>query len=59
MAKSKRRRRVVWKPVDDVAHCWIIGSMTCLCEAFKLTDAGAREGEEECPECRIILDRLG
>lgn len=58
MAKGKRRRRVVWKPVGSVAHCWIIGSMVCLCEAFKLTDAGARTDEEECRQCRIVLDQM-
>lgn len=58
MSKGKKRRRVVWRAVGLVDHCWIVGSMTSMCGAFELTASDVRGGEGECRQCRITLDQL-
>lgn len=58
MAKGKRRRRVAWRVVNDLAHAFVQGSSLSVCGAFTLTESGRRDKEVACRACEVGLDQL-
>lgn len=58
MAHGKKRRKVMWRSLNGVAHAFILPRMVSQCRAVEMVGTDNADKEEQCRQCEISLQQL-